>query len=591
MTIAPATRSSPRASSTGTAGSRCEAEAGAGGRHDPPCRREAPRGLRRGSLTGSRRPTCPGRTPDPGRAIDGVEHAASTCSWVSPAGSPCTRTSGWTVRGGSSAGRAPRSAAAAGPAPDRSADRDRESRRACASGTKTVELLGEPCSRAPPGARLARTRPVPDPEPDLDVCSPAAPRLRTRRADRGRAARPTARLRDRQRLPLRGALGRGERAEDAAARASTTRRSRRCTRPRTASCARTSGAAPRRTVRTGYRGLRARRAALPALRRHDHVGRLGEQARTAWWCPDCQTCETPSPDLAARRHPWAIATPHTAATDAGARAFERGGNAIDAALAAAVTLAVIYPHKLRRRRRPLRARAAGRGRADDPPSNSSGRAPPRCRPRRAPRRARRHDAAAGPDPDHGPRARSPDGRRSTAGGADCRGRRLRDRHVASRTTGSPPRTDESRIRCTPRQSRVAADPGLRDVFFPDGAPLARDASCASRRSARRSSAIAVGRRRRAVPRGRRDGDTSPACAPPAPRSTVEDLAAHAAQLLPPLSGCVPRSATCRWCRRTPRGSPSCRCSPLDRATRARPRSAPAPTSRDLARVFLSANAP
>jgi len=41
---------------------------------------------------------------------------------------------------------------------------------------------------------------------------------------------------------------------------------------------------------------------------------------------------------------WAIATPHTTATEAGAVAFERGGNALDAALAAAVTLAVSYPH-------------------------------------------------------------------------------------------------------------------------------------------------------------------------------------------------------------------------------------------------------
>jgi len=41
---------------------------------------------------------------------------------------------------------------------------------------------------------------------------------------------------------------------------------------------------------------------------------------------------------------WAIATPHTAATRAGATAFERGGTAMDAALHAAVTLAVAYPH-------------------------------------------------------------------------------------------------------------------------------------------------------------------------------------------------------------------------------------------------------
>ena len=41
---------------------------------------------------------------------------------------------------------------------------------------------------------------------------------------------------------------------------------------------------------------------------------------------------------------WAIATPHTAATAAGVAAFERGGTAIDAAVHAAVTLAVAYPH-------------------------------------------------------------------------------------------------------------------------------------------------------------------------------------------------------------------------------------------------------
>jgi gamma-glutamyltranspeptidase / glutathione hydrolase len=48
--------------------------------------------------------------------------------------------------------------------------------------------------------------------------------------------------------------------------------------------------------------------------------------------------------LAASGRSWAIATPHVNATDAGAVAFERGGNAVDAALHAATTLAVSYPH-------------------------------------------------------------------------------------------------------------------------------------------------------------------------------------------------------------------------------------------------------
>jgi gamma-glutamyltranspeptidase len=41
-----------------------------------------------------------------------------------------------------------------------------------------------------------------------------------------------------------------------------------------------------------------------------------------------------------------IATPHNAATRAGERAFERGGTAIDAALAAAAVLSVVYPHNV-----------------------------------------------------------------------------------------------------------------------------------------------------------------------------------------------------------------------------------------------------
>lgn len=41
-----------------------------------------------------------------------------------------------------------------------------------------------------------------------------------------------------------------------------------------------------------------------------------------------------------------LATPHSLATDAGMRAYRDGGNAIDAAIAAAAVLAVVYPHNV-----------------------------------------------------------------------------------------------------------------------------------------------------------------------------------------------------------------------------------------------------
>jgi gamma-glutamyltranspeptidase/glutathione hydrolase len=49
--------------------------------------------------------------------------------------------------------------------------------------------------------------------------------------------------------------------------------------------------------------------------------------------------------LRAERARWAVAAPHALATEAGARAFGEGGNAADAALAAAAVLTVAYPHQ------------------------------------------------------------------------------------------------------------------------------------------------------------------------------------------------------------------------------------------------------
>ncbi len=48
--------------------------------------------------------------------------------------------------------------------------------------------------------------------------------------------------------------------------------------------------------------------------------------------------------FSARGERWAVATPHRGASEAAAAAFASGGNAVDAALHAAVMLAVVYPH-------------------------------------------------------------------------------------------------------------------------------------------------------------------------------------------------------------------------------------------------------
>jgi gamma-glutamyltranspeptidase len=52
----------------------------------------------------------------------------------------------------------------------------------------------------------------------------------------------------------------------------------------------------------------------------------------------------PSAPLEASGSRWAVAAPHRAAAEAAAEVFVEGGNAVDAALTAAVTLAVVYPH-------------------------------------------------------------------------------------------------------------------------------------------------------------------------------------------------------------------------------------------------------
>jgi gamma-glutamyltranspeptidase len=226
---------------------------------------------------------------------------------------------------------------------------------------------------------------------------------------------------------------------------------------------------------------------------------------------------------------WAIATPHTLATEAGAEAFERGGNAIDAALAAATTLAVVYPHMcgvggdlFALVQRPDGAVTA---------VNSSGRAPA----------AADADLVRGRTGGHAMPVRGP--YTVTVPGAVAGWRALHDQGAAMDW-----RTGFERARTYARdgapvapglaeqlagEPTLAADPGMASVFFPGGSALAEGATLGQPALAATLDAIAsegpgvlyrgeIGRRYTA--------GLADAGVPIVPG----DLEAHHADLLPPL---------------------------------------------------------
>ncbi|MEO8477965.1 MAG: gamma-glutamyltransferase [Actinomycetota bacterium] len=228
---------------------------------------------------------------------------------------------------------------------------------------------------------------------------------------------------------------------------------------------------------------------------------------------------------------WAIATPHALATRAGAEAFDRGGNAIDAALAAATTLAVVYPHM------------CGAGgdlfalvqRLDGALTavNSSGRAP----------------AAADPDlvrqitgsnvmPPRGPHTVTVPG--AAAGwralhgqGAALEWASAFERAIDSARDGAPVAPSlASTLAAAPE---LGEDPGMAEVFFPGGSALSEATPFAQPALAGTLATIAaegpdalyrgdVGRRYAA--------GLAAAGVPIAP----SDLTAHRADLVPPLRG-------------------------------------------------------
>ncbi|MEX0985162.1 MAG: gamma-glutamyltransferase [Actinomycetota bacterium] len=241
-------------------------------------------------------------------------------------------------------------------------------------------------------------------------------------------------------------------------------------------------------------------------------------------------------DLAASGRRWAIATPHTAATEAGAAAFERGGNAIDAALAAAVMLGVVYPHN------------CGVGgdvfalvqRADIDGGqilavNSSGRAPLAADP--AALRARHGNTM----PLRGPAPITVPGAVSGWETLHGLGARLawEDHFTAAVWAAHDGYTlpDALAVWHATPESRAAfgADPGLAALFYPGGAALRSGATVRQPALGRTLEALAAAGAD-ALYRGAVGAAYVEGLRAAGSPITTEDLAAHAASVLPPLIG-------------------------------------------------------
>ncbi len=170
--------------------------------------------------------------------------------------------------------------------------------------------------------------------------------------------------------------------------------------------------------------------------------------------------------LTGRGSRFALATPHARATEAGRAAFEAGGNAIDAALAAATTLAVVYPHMcgVGGDLFALVQEPDGRTIA----LNASGAAPEAIDPARL---RREHGAM----PTHGPLTITVPGAVSGWGVLAERWSRLGlaralEPAIAAAHEGVP--TSRSLAASLAwDEERLRADPGLAAVYFPDGGPL------------------------------------------------------------------------------------------------------------------------
>jgi gamma-glutamyltranspeptidase len=233
-------------------------------------------------------------------------------------------------------------------------------------------------------------------------------------------------------------------------------------------------------------------------------------------------------ELSASGASWAIASPHVAATEAGAEAFARGGNAIDAALHAATALAVAYPHMcgVGGDLFALVQRPDGEALA----VASSGRAPASAEPNHV-RRVHASMPVRGPIPITVPGAIA--GWRTVhASGAVLPWPAAFERAIALAFDGVEVSRSLAEILSAP-DAPHASDPGLAALFYPGGLPAplgarVRQAALGATLRAiaeRGPDALYRGDVGRAYVEGLRAAGSS---------ITATDLATHEAVVLPPL---------------------------------------------------------
>jgi gamma-glutamyltranspeptidase len=195
--------------------------------------------------------------------------------------------------------------------------------------------------------------------------------------------------------------------------------------------------------------------------------------------------QTPDPPLEAHGASYAVATPQFEATEVAVSIFREGGNAVDAAIAAAAALAVAYPHMCSSGGDVIGLIAAPYG--DVRAINGSGAAPRAITP-----------IAEGWSrmPLDGPHTVTVPGavaawQKMHGIGASMSWQTLLEPAVRLAADGVAVTASLARA-IVDNSSRIAADPGLRDVLMPDGFPLPEGAALRQPALARSLGRIADG---------------------------------------------------------------------------------------------------